>query len=392
MHGTAAVVGVGESRYYRPGASPDTEFQLAVTAIKNAVADAGLKLEDVDGFTSYAGDRNEPNRMSAQLGIKELRFPAMYWGGGGNGVAGAVALADAAVTAGYANTVVAFRSLAQGQFGRFGQMRSRSRSIGGPAAFRIPYGLASPPLQYAMVAQRYMYEHGISAEALCEISLASYDNAQRNPRAVRYGRPITREDYFNSRWIAEPYRLFDCCQENDGAAAVVITSAARARDLPKPPVYIKAAAMGHEYRAGAGGAAGSGYSDPEFPTAHFRTVARDLWQRASVGPADVQVAQVYENFTGMVLIALVEMGFAGPREVEGWLTAGNVRWPDGTLPINTSGGNLAEAYIHGFELVNEAVRQVRGESTSQVRDVRHSLVVSGPGATPASVALFSKEP
>src|SRR5947209_2699382 len=133
-------------------------------------------------------------------------------------------------------------------------MRGRSTHSHGPGAFRIPYGLASPPMMYAMIWQRYMFEHGLSDNATREISLASYDNAQRNPRAIRYGRSITREDYFNSRWIATPYRLFDCCQENDGAAAVVVTSAERARDLRKPPVYIRAAAMGHEYRAGAGGA------------------------------------------------------------------------------------------------------------------------------------------
>jgi acetyl-CoA acetyltransferase len=391
MRGTTAVVGVGESRYYRPGGAPETEFQLAVTAIRNAVADAGLTLADIDGFTSYANDRNVPTRLSAQLGNGETRWCALAWDGGGNGVAGAVAMADAAITAGYANYVVAFRSLAQGQFGRFGQMRGAGRAQG-LNAFRTPYGLASAAMQYAMITKRFMHEHGVTENALAEISLNSYANAQRNPRAIRYGRPITREDYFNSRWIVEPFRLFDCCQENDGAAAVVITSAERARDLRKPPVYIRAAAQGMEYRAGAGGGMGAGFTDPEFPTAHYRTVGRDLWKRAGVGPKDIQVAQFYENFTGMVVMALCDMGITTPADVEGWLTAGNIRWPDGELPLNTSGGNLAEAYIHGFELVNEAVRQVRGESTSQVKDVHYSLVVSGPGAIPASAVLFSKDP
>ena len=283
MRGSAAVVGVGETPYYRPGGAPETEFQLAVAAIKNAVADAGLELQDIDGFTAYANDRNDSIRLSTQMGIRELRFPAMFWGGGGNGVAGAVALADAAITAGYADCVVAFRSLAMGQFGRFGQTRSIARPSSW-SAYQMPYGLASPAMRYAMFATRYMHDHGITHEALCEVSLNSYDNAQRNPRALRYGRPITRDDYFNSRWIVEPFHLFDCCQENDGAAAVVVVSAERARHLRKPPVYIKAAAMGMEHRAGAGGGMGSGFSDPEFPTAHFRTVARDLWHRAGIGP------------------------------------------------------------------------------------------------------------
>jgi acetyl-CoA acetyltransferase len=391
MNGTAAVVGVGESAYYRPGGAPDTEFQLAVTAIKKAVADAGISLKDIDGFVSYANDRNDPLRLSAQLGNDQTRFSAMSWGGGGNGVGGAIILADAAITAGYANYVVAFRSLAQGQFGRFGQARSAGRPDG-MNAFRTPYGLASAAMWYAMVTKRYMYEYGLTEDALCEVSLNSYANAQNNRRAIRFARPITREDYYASRWIVEPYRLFDCCQENDGAAAVVITSAERARDLPHPPAYIRAGAQGMEYRGSAGGGLGAGYTDPEFPTAHFRTIAKDLWERAGVGPKDVQVGQFYENFTGMVVMALAEMGFSEPNEIEAWLKNGNIRFPNGSLPINTSGGNLAEAYIHGFELVLEAVRQVRGEAINQVPNVQNSLVVAGPGALPASAVLFSKEP
>lgn len=392
MRGTSAIVGVGESRYYRPGAAPETEFQLACIAIKNAAEDAGIPLEDLDGFVSYANDRNTPTRLATALGVRELRFGALAWDGGGNGVAGALALADAAVTAGYANYVVCFRALAQGQFGRFGQARERAQlRPQGADAFRVPFGLVTPAAWYAMIAKRFMHEHGVTEHALAEIALTAYDNAQRNPRAVRFGRPLSKEDYLNARWIVEPFRLFDCCQESDGAAAVIVTSAERARDLPQKPAYLWAAAQGMEHRGAAGGAVGAGYNDPDFPTAHFAVVARDLWARAGLGPQDVQVAQFYENFTGMVVMALCEFGFATPDTVEAWLLAGNVRWPHGRLPINTSGGNLAEAYIHGFELVNEAVRQVRGTSTSQVPNVRYSLVVAGPGALPASAALLAAE-
>ncbi len=393
MKGTSAIVGVGESKYYRPGAAPETEFQLAVTAIKNAAEDAGLKVQDIDGFVSYAGDRNTPSRLATALGVDETRFGAMAWDGGGNGVAGTLAIADAAVTAGYANYIVCYRGLAQGQFGRFGQARVGDRArMPGEGAFRAPYGIMVPAHWYAMITKRYMYEHGITENALAEISLASYSHAQRNPRAVRYGKNITKEDYLASRWIVEPFRLFDCCQENDGAAAVIVTAAERARDLPRKPAYIRAAAIGMDYRGAAGGAVGAGYADPDFPTAHFKTIAKNLWSRAGVGPEEIQVAQVYENFTGITVVAMSEMGFAPPDEIEDWLVAGNIRWPDGRLPCNTSGGNLAEAYIHGFELVNEAARQVRGESTCQVKDVRYSLVVTAPGAVPASAALLSAEP
>lgn len=397
MRGTSAIVGVGESEYFRPGRAMEagyTEFQLACTAIKNAAEDAGIAVEDIDGFVSYAGDRNTPTRLATALGVKETRYGAMSWDGGGNGVASTLATADAALTAGYANYIVCYRGLAQGQFSRMGQARvssGRSRTAG-VDAFRGPYGIIVPAHWYAMITKRYMYEHGIGQDALMEISLASYGHAQHNPRAIRYGKGITDEDYRNSRWIVEPFHLFDCCQENDGSAAVIVTTAERARDLPRKPAYIRAAAQSIDYRGAAGGAVGAGYADPDFPTAHFKRAASDLWSRAGIGPEDVQVAQFYENFTGMTLIAISEMGFSTPDKVEEWLKAGSIRWPDGELPINTSGGNLAEAYIHGFELVNEATRQIRGDSTCQVEDVGYSLIVSGPGALPASVAVLSAQP
>jgi acetyl-CoA acetyltransferase len=386
----AAVAGVGESEYYKRGGSPLTEFQLACLAIRRAVEDAGLELSDVDGFVSYMDPRNDPVRLSAALGIPRVEFTAQTWGGGGNGVGSAVALADMAISAGYARHVVVFRALAQGQFGRFGQaafgvMRG-SRHVGGPNAFTAPYGMLTAAQTNAMQTTRFMHEHGVTQSSLFEIAWVSYDCAQRNPRALRRGTPLTREAYDASRWIAEPFHLFDCCPENDGAAAVVVTSLERARDLRKGAVPILAAAQGLEYRGGVGA-----FNEAPFPTAHFRHCGESLWRNAGVGPADVDVAQFYENFTGPVLMAITEMGFCPPDGLDKWVTSGALRWPDGELPINTSGGNLGEAYIHGFELVNEAVRQIRGESTSQVRGAELSLVVAGPGYAPGSAVLFCKD-
>jgi acetyl-CoA acetyltransferase len=380
----AAVVGVGESRYYERGEAPETEFQLACIAIRSAATDAGLELADVDGFVSYLDARNDPVRLSAALGCRNVAFAAQTWGGGGNGMAAAVAIADAAVTAGYAKHVVAFRALAQGQFGRYGQAPARRR-LPSPACYTALYGLLTPAQICAMQTARFMHEHGVGQDALAEVALAAYAHAQRNPRAVRFGRPLTREAYHASRWIVRPFHLFDCCPENDGAAAVVIASAERARDLRRKPVAILAAAQGLGRRNGA-----AAMNEPDFPTAHYREVAAQLWERAGVRPQDVDVAQFYENFTGPVLIALAEMGFCEPGEVDAFVAGGNLQWPGGRLPLNTSGGNLAEAYIHGFELVVEAVRQVRGESTCQVEGAELSLAVSGPGFAPGSAVLFSK--
>ena len=383
MKGAAVVVGVGESPYYERGGAPETEFQLACIAIRHAVADAGLAMSDIDGVVSYM-DRNEPVRLSAALGMGDLNWTAQTFGGGGNGAGAAVTLADAAISAGYAECVVAFRSLAQGQFARYGQAGRMRRSTGA-AAFTAPYGVLTPAQTTALQTTRFMHEHGVTQDSLAEVALASYSHAQRNPRAIRYGSPLTRAAYHASRWIAEPFHLYDCCPENDGAAAIVVTTAARARDLRRPPVAIVAAAHGLERGDGA-----AAFNALHFPTAHHRHVGRTLWARAGVEPADVPVAQFYENFTGPVLMAIAEMGFCAPEELNDFVGDGGLQWPHGRLPINTAGGNLGEAYIHGFGNVVEAVRQIRGESTCQVDGAELSLSVSGPNYAPGSALLFGK--
>ena len=377
-----ALVGIGETQYYRAGQAPVSEFQLALEAIQKAVADAGLRIEDVDGFASYSDDRNDPTHLAAALGIPQIQFSNMHWGGGGGGMAGAVGNAAAAVVAGYAKHVVAFRALAQGQFGRFGQGRGGAK-VRGPFAYIAPYGLMSPAQMFAMKTQRFMHEHKISQEALAGISLASYKHAQRNPRAIMYGRPLDRQAYYNSRWIVEPFHLFDCCLENDGAAAVVVTRADRARDLPHKPVYLMAATQGTGFRQGA-----SAHNAPDYATSNFKTLAPRLFEMAEIAPKDVDVAQIYENFTGGVLMSLVEHGLCCAEEAEAFCTGGNLEWPNGGLPLNTSGGNLAEAYMHGLELTLEGVRQMRGDSTCQVQDARICLVAAGPMVSPVSNLLL----
>jgi acetyl-CoA acetyltransferase len=277
-----------------------------------------------------------------------------------------------------------FRALAQGQFHRYGQA-GKSRTARGRTSFTGPYGMLSAAQICAMQTMRYMHDHHVSQEALAEVVLACYAHAQCNPRAIRYGSPLTREDYHASRWVAEPFHLYDCCPENDGAAAIVVASPERARDCAKAPVSIVAAAQGLETRDGV-----PAFNEPGFPTAHHRYVGEQLWQRAGVTPADVPVAQFYENFSGPVLMAIADMGFCAPEELDAFVADGNIQWPDGRLPINTAGGNLGEAYIHGFGNVVEAVRQIRGESTCQVDGAELSLSVSGPGFAPGSAVLFGK--
>ncbi|MGH7788500.1 MAG: thiolase C-terminal domain-containing protein [Candidatus Binatia bacterium] len=388
MHGSGAVVGIGESTYYKRGESPHTEFQLACIAIRRAVDDAGLAPSEIDGFVSFRDERNTPLRLARALGLRALRWTGVPWAGGGNSMAAAVQLADAAVSAGYARHVVVFRALAQGQFGRFGQAGGSAGTgayLGGPLAWNGPYGMLTPAHQCALHTARFMRDHGISQDALCEVVLACYANAQRNPRALRRGQPLTRAAYHASRWIVTPFHLYDCCPENDGAAAAVVTTMERARDLRQRPVAIVAAATGIGPQFGV-------FDTATLGSAYYRQVGQHLWEQAGCGPQDVDVAQFYENFTGPVLMALCEMGFTTPDGVEAFVGNGRLVGPGAAFPFNTSGGNLGEAYIHGFEMINESVRQIRGDSTCQVADVQRALVVAGPGYAPGSAVLFGGPP
>ncbi len=381
------VVGIGESGYYKRGQSPNSEFELALQAILAACKDAGLDPGKLDGFASYYTERSEPVRIAAALGLEHIGLSNLAWGGGGGGAAAAVGNACAAVVAGYARYIVAYRSLAQGQFGRFGQgLAARSELVTGPLAYTAPFGMMSPAQSLAaMQAQRHMHEFGTRPEHFGAVALASSKHAQRNPRAVMYGRPLTMADYLNSRWIVEPLRLFDCCLETDGAAAVILTSAERARDLAPQPVYVMAAAQGSGYRYAAGA-----LNRPNLVTTNHESIAPALWQMAGIGPQDVQVVQFYENFTPLVLMGLEDYGFCRKGEGGSFVEGGRLEWPDGALPINTSGGNLAEAYTHGFELMNEAVRQLRGTSTCQVPDANICLVAAGPGVAPVSSLILRR--
>lgn len=385
LRGSVAVVGVGETPYYKRGESPDPEFKLALDAIIRACEDAGISPKDVDGFASFSNDRSDPSRLAAALGCNELRFANMQWGGGGGGGSGAIGNAAAAIATGMADCVVVFRALAQGQFGRFGQ-GPRRNAIAGEFAHTIPYGLMSPGQMFAMKVQRFMHDHGVEQSALRAISLASYHHAQNNPRAVMHGRPLDETGYDESRWIVEPFHLYDCCLENDGAAALVLVAGERAADFDHPSCYLLSAVAGSHYRAGA-----PVHNTPDYATSTFKTLVPRLYEMAEVDCSDVDVLQSYENFTGGVLMSIVEHGFCAPDEVNDFFKKDNFLAPGGALPLNTSGGNLAECYMHGLGLNIEAVRQIRGQSTSQVPDAKVSMVISGPMVTPVSACIFGAE-
>jgi acetyl-CoA acetyltransferase len=386
LRGRTAIVGIGETTYYKYGQSPDSEFKLALQAIVKACADAGISPHDIDGFASYGNDRSEAGRLAAALGIKELRFSNMFWGGGGGGVCGAVGNAAAAVATGMADCVVAFRSLAQGQYQRYGRSGGAPLAAGDDA-FLFPYGIMSPAQRFAMKVTRFMHDHGIHADALRAISLACYHHAQNNPNAVMRGRTLDEEKYEASRWIIEPFfHLYDCCQENDGAAAVIVMAEDRARQMQQKPAFVLACGQGCDHRSAA-----PVHNMPNYPSSHFAQIAPRLYAMAKLGPADMGIVQCYENFTGGVLMSLVEHGLVKAEEANAVLVPENLIAPHGRMPLNTSGGNLAECYMHGLELVIEAVRQIRGTAINQVPRNDAAIIIGGPMVTPVSSLILGSE-
>lgn len=385
LRGKAAVVGIGETQYYKRGNSPDPEFVLALKAIRAACDDAGIDVRDVDGFSSFHNERSSSIRLAAALGIRELRYSNLQWNGGGGGGAAALGNAAAAVATGLAECVVVFRSLSQGEFGRYGT-GSSAPTVRGDAAFEAPYGVLTPAHRFAMRAMRFMEENRIERSALRAIAMASYHHAQANPRAVMRGRPLSEDGYDQSRWIVEPFKLFDCCMENDGAAALVVVAAERARDFRHKPAYLLGVAQGSESRNSA-----PVHNAPLYATASFTTVAPRLYAMAGLKPSDIDVVQCYENFTGGVMMALIEHGFFTADEANEFLTLENLTAPRGRLPLNTSGGNLAECYMHGLELQTEAVRQLRGDSTAQVPGAKAAMVICGPMVNPVSSVILGTE-
>jgi acetyl-CoA acetyltransferase len=275
--------------------------------------------------------------------------------------------------------------LAQGQFRRFGQA-APDPTVSGDAAYMSPYGVMSPAQKYAMRATRFMHDHKVDRSVLRAIAMTSYAHAQNNPRAVMYGRPLSEQAYDESRWIVEPCRLFDCCQENDGAAAVIIVSAERARDLKQKPAYLLGAAQGSDHRCGA-----PAMNATNFASSSFGALAPRLFEMAGVTPADIDVVQSYENFTIGVMMAVVEHGFCAPEECNEFFTLKNLAAPSGKMPLNTSGGNLAECYMHGLGLQIEAVRQLRGQSVNQVPNAKLAINIAGPMVTPVSSLIMGAE-
>lgn len=378
---STAVVGVGVRQYKRGGA-PLPEQGVLVGAIVDACEDAGLDPSEIDGFVSYGDDKNEPIRMAPDLGTNDLCWSAQVFGGGGGGVAAAFGLAAAAIISGQAKTVVVFRALVQSDSGRLsGAVMAHHLNDHIMAA-----GNVAPAIECAMRAQRLLEHHKVPRQCMEDLVRASYHHGARNPKAISYGKDLDLEVYRSSRMICEPFHLFDCSRENDGAGALILTSAERARDLKQKPVYLKGVAQG----------AGRGWgdllqNDDHYASAGFESVARRLWAQTGLTPADIDVVQLYENFSAQGVASLIDHGFCAYETVGEVVRYENLIAPTGKLPVNTGGGNLAQGFIHGIGMGIEAVEQLRGTSANPVPGARFCLLAGGPGAPTVSSAIFSSE-
>lgn len=365
-----AIAGIGETAYSKN--SGTTVLNLAVEACLKAARDAGLPIEDVDGIVSYNfGDSVPAIAVATALGVPDVGY-AVDFAGGGNSANLITLAAASAIEAGLARNVICFRAM-NGRSG-FRLGGGREMLARGVTQFTAPFGWITYPQAMAMWCRRHMVKYGTTAEQLGEVAISFRRNATHNERAMQR-QPIDMDDYLASRFIVDPFRLLDICLESDGACAVLITSSEQARDLAKPPVYI----MGGAY--GGGPNQGEDLFDairwPDHSKNYAAYIADDLWKSAGIGPSDVDVAEIYDCFTYSVLMQLEGLGFCAEGEGGPFVESGAIRM-GGSLPVNTHGGLLSEAYLHGFNHVLEATRQLRGEAGHcQVPDAEIALTTAG---------------
>lgn len=365
-----AIAGIGNTEYSKK--SGRTVRSLASEACLTAVEDAGLTTDEIDGLISFSFNDSAPAMaVATELGIPNAGY-AVDFSAGGNAANLIILSAIAAIEAGLARNVVCFRAM-NGRSG-FRLGGGRDMAAHGITQYTAPFGWITYPQAMAMWCRRHMIEYGTSSRHLGEIAVTFRDNAVLNPRAMQQT-PITLDDYFGSRPIVDPFRMLDICLESDGACAAVVTSTERARDLRHKPIMI----MGGAY--GGGPNQGEDLFDslrwPDHSHNYAKYIADDLWGRAGIGPKDVDLAEIYDCFTYSVVMQLEGFGFCaegegGPFCMDGRIARG------GELPLNTAGGLLSEAYIHGLNHVVEAVEQLRGDAgPRQIEGAQICLTTAG---------------
>ena len=374
-----AIAGIGQTAFGK--GLEDSELSLACQAIKAAIDDAGLKPSDVDGLVMYSMENGREVEIARNVGLGDVTYFGEIGYGGGAGC-GTVGHAAMAVATGQCRAAVAWRARKRASKASRPWANVSAR-ITGQFQWTRTFGLLRPADEIAMLTRRYMHEYGATRDHLANVAIAFRKHANRNPNATMKDKTLTREQYMSARWISEPLCLFDNCLETDGALAVVIVATDRAKDLQQRPVYVHSFAQGiprqHQLM--------TNYFCEDPLLGPSWACAGLLWDRSDFKPKDLRVAQIYDAFSPLIPLSLEGFGFCGRGEGAAFTNGGALEWPNGRLPTNTSGGGMSEAYVHGFNLILEGVRQMRGTSTSQVEGAESCLVTSGEGVPTSALLL-----
>ncbi len=377
----AAISGIGRTAYSR--AAEGSILDLATEAALQAIADAGLSVADIDGVGCFhENDSVDADSVAAALGCGPLGWAQDQLGGGSSSAA-TVGQAALAVSGGWANHVVVYRAMKGASGFRIGSLGVVEPA--GAAQFTIPYGYATAVQWYGMACRRHMHVFGTPPEALAAIAVNQRANANLNPHAVMYGKPLSEEEYFASPFIADPFRLLDCCQETDGAVAIVVSRAEAGSSSTSRTIRVLAASYG------SGSFANPPYEKYEDLTVMFpRWLAQRVFEQADMTPADIDVACIYDAFTFTVLCQLEDFGFCAKGEGADLILSGHTKL-GGSLPVNPHGGLLSEGYIHGLNGVYEAVAQLRGECGAHQVPGAESALVSAFGYSRGSALVLHRE-
>ena len=339
-----AIAGIGWTEFSKD--SGVSTLTLATQAALKAIDDAGLKPRDVDGVATWY--HGHPDTVSGQELANALELNCRYESfanTGGHWMPAAVMTGAAMVYAGVCSNLLLF--IARNAYSEGRSRRARDRSeASGAEQFTAPFGMTAAATIFALPVTAHMARYGTTTLDFAHLAVTQRKHASLNTKALMR-KPITVEDHQSSRWISYPYRLLDCCQQNDGAAAIIITSAERARDLRHKPVYIM---------AGIGGDAPT----PGIWETNGANIAPPLYEGAGISPTDVSLAELYDPFTGMCMLHMEDFGLCPKGEVGRWVTDGHNAL-DGEVPVNTHGGLLSEAHVQGLNHVVEAVQQLRPE-------------------------------
>lgn len=378
LHGAVSVAGVAETTYSR--SSGQSALALQLQASLAAIADAGLRPADVDGVIPIGITGAPAEEYVAGLGLPDLRLSALVPHGGASPV-GALQLAAAAISAGICQTVLvpAGRNVSHGA--KAGARIHTMPQFRYVTEFELPVGAIAPAQLYAPMARRHMELYGTRSEQLAEIAVSTREHAVRNDNAIMTT-PITVADHQASRMIADPFRLLDCSLESDGGAAFVVTSAERARELAQPPVDLLGIAMGHP------DSPSSITQRPDLTTLGIAKAAPIAFAMAGIDHEEIDVAEIYDCFTFIVLCQLEDLGFCAKGEGGDFVSDGRLRL-HGALPTNTHGGLLSQAHMLGMNHVVELVRQLRGQAgRAQVQNAATGLVTGYGDMGDGGVAIL----